>query len=319
MLRGFAHSGGTLIQTDDTGQAVWVDLLTPDDDEVARAEAYLGAALPRRGDMAEIEISSRLYKEDGAHFVTVLLPVNARTEEALMAPVCFAIAPGKLVTLRYQTPRPFTTYPEHAGRVSIGCDSADAVMTGLFEEVIDRIADILEWIGDDLDAMSRGLFRRGENAGPLRGSALQDMLEQIGLKSALLGDLRTCLLTLERAAGYVGPIVGQRAGSDAREALGMQHHDVHSLSEHAGSLEQKAALLLDATLGVISIEQNASMRVFSVIAVVFLPPTLIGSLYGMNFAHMPELSWPWGYPMAVLAMIVSAVLPITYFRMKGWF
>ena len=97
------------------------------------------------------------------------------------------------------------------------------------------------------------------------------------------------------------------------------HRDVHSLTEHMRFLTARIAFLLDATLGMINIEQNTIIKIFSVASVALMPPTLIASIYGMNFKHMPELDWPWGYPIAVAMMVLSAVIPFVNFRRKGWF
>lgn len=321
MIQSFRTDGGRLHPAEpspDHDGLVWIDLRDPTPEEAATAAAWLGVALPSRAEMEEIELSSRLYHQDGADYVTVLVPAKVGEGHRDAVPVAFILRDGRLVTQRHHDPRPFTTYPERAGRMAFGCDRGDAVLLGLFEEIIDRIADILELTAGELDGESRRLFRADADDRP-RSSDLLKLLETIGRNGDLVTDLRTCLLSLERAVSYLGPALARRAApADLRDALEVQRQDVRSLGEHAGFLSQKTNLLLDATLGVVNIDQNANIKLFSVIAVVFLPPTLIASLYGMNFEVMPELSWPWGYPLALLAMVVSAVVPLTWFRAKGW-
>jgi magnesium transporter len=145
------------------------------------------------------------------------------------------------------------------------------------------------------------------------------VLEQIGRKGDLTSHIRDSLVTLERLVGFLGHVAMQRkSGKDLRERLKTLSRDVRSLTDHSSFLSQKITFLLDATLGMINIEQNAIIKIFSVAAVVFLPPTLIASIYGMNFEEMPELDWLFGYPFAIALMILSAILPYLFFKRRGW-
>ncbi len=318
MIRYFAHSSGHLVPADSPDNAIWLDLLNPDDDEVATARRFLGAPMPTRADMHEIELSSRLYHEEGADYLTVLVPAKVDGGHRETQPVSFVLKEGRTVTLRFSDPRPFTTFPERAGRMAFGCSTGEAVLLGLLEEIIDRTADIMEITTHELEAESRRLFRAEPSQRP-RHDELLLLLETIGRNGDLVTDLRSCLLTIERALAFIGPILIRTGASDSvRAALEVQKQDARSLAEHTNFLSQKTNLMLDATLGVVNIEQNANIKLFSVIAVVFLPPTLIASMYGMNFAHMPELAWPYSYPLALLAMVISAVAPVAWFRRRGW-
>lgn len=318
MLREFVHRNGRLAQADDSGTVVWTDLFEPTEDEVGATARAFGAPLPSREDMHEIEISSRLYHDHGADYITVLVPARVADAHREAVPVSFVLREDRLVTIRHHDPKPFTTYPERAAQMPFGCGGADAVLLGLFEEIIDRIADILEQTTTALDGESRRLFRPGPKGRP-KPPGLVSLLEAIGRSGDLVTDLRTCIVTLERAISYLGPILVRRNADDGiRAAVEVQKQDLKSLGEHAGFLSQKTSFLLEATLGVVNIEQNANIKLFSVIAVLFLPPTLIASIYGMNFHAMPELSWSFGYPLAILAMIAAAVLPIAWFRFRGW-
>jgi magnesium transporter len=317
MIRRFAHRDGHLIEAEGE-PAVWLDLLAPDAGELAAVAAELGAELPTRAEMEEIELSSRLYWENGTPYMTALLPARADTDAPEMAPVTFVLAGTLLVTIRYHEPRSFTTFPARARKTAFGCATGEAVLMGLFEEIIDRLADVLERLGRDLDKLSQTVFRPG--VGPqARSRDHRVMLEEIGRKGDVISSLRESLLTVERVLGFLGQVTTQRASSkDVRGAVRTHARDAHSLIDHAASLSQKVTLLLEATLGMIGIEQNAIIKIFSVAAVMFLPPTLVASVYGMNFKHMPELAALWGYPGALLLMVVSAVLPWLYFRRKGW-
>lgn len=317
MMTGYALDEGRLrplTAEEDPGQALWLDLAAPSAGEIARAAAIAGVALPDRPEMEEIELSSRLYQDAGAAYLTVVLPDMTETGAARIGPATFVLAPKRLVTLRYHAPRPFETYPGRADKTAYGCATAEAVLLGLIEEIVDRLADILERAGREMEALSHQVFRRGGGRRDLQG-----VLEAIGRKGDLVGDIGVSLLSVERALGFLDQILDRRKdGGDLGRVVATQLSDLRSIAEHSGFLSQKVGLMLDATLGMISIEQNAAIRIFSVLAVLFLPPTLIASVYGMNFAHMPELAWPWGYPLALALMVGSALGTWLVFRWRGW-
>jgi len=321
MIRAFTAKQDQLAQLtpqQPLSGAMWIDLDTPTAQETRVVGTALGAEIPSRADMAEIEISSRLYHDKGVNYMTVLMPVNAQKDTAEVVPISFVLTQTQLATVRYHTPTLFKSYPDRAGKTLAGCGSADAVFLGLIEECIDRIADVFEWAGRDFDALSARLFSPKPGERP-KSDEMQGVLADIGSKGDLVGDLRASLLTIERALGFLDPVLKSHGdGPDLRTCLEVAIRDVHSLSEHAGFLSQKTGLLLDATLGMINIEQNAIIKIFSVAAVVFLPPTLVASIYGMNFRHMPELAWGYGYPAALVLMVITAVLPLVYFRKRGW-
>jgi magnesium transporter len=321
MIRGFATVGGRLSSVenviDQLDRVVWIDLINPSDEEEAALEQHLGIDVPTREEMEEIEISSRLYYEDGAAFMTATLPAHADGDDPLMAPVTFVLAGDRLITVRYHEPRAFHTFPTRAEKVAMGCTSGEPVLVALLEAIIDRLADILERAGHDIDRISRGIFQPG-GAKP-RSRDFQKVLEEIGRKGDLTSNIHDSLVTLERLIGFLGHATGQRKSSkDIRERVKTLARDARSLADHAAFLSQKITFLLDATLGMINIEQSATIKIFSVAAVVFLPPTLVASIYGMNFDHMPELQWLFGYPFAIGLMILSAFVPFWYFKRRGW-
>ncbi|TFL16844.1 magnesium transporter CorA family protein [Jannaschia formosa] len=324
MIRRFLSDGGRLRAIEGPPEpeeaAVWIDLLTPSPEEEDAVEALVGVNVPTREEMEEIEISSRLYNEDGAAFMTALLPALREDEDdPEMCPVTFVLAGRRLVTIRYHEPRAFNSFPARAAKTSAGLDDGEAVLIALLEAIVDRLADILERAGREVDGISRAVFR------PKRGVTgadrdFQSLLEQIGRKGDLVSNIRDSLVTLERLAGFLAHGTLTRGGEEeTRERVRTLARDVGSLAGHAGFLSQKVTFLLDATLGMINIEQNGAIKVLSVAAVAFLPPTLVASIYGMNFEHMPELGWALGYPFALGLMVVLAVLPLLYFKRRGWF
>lgn len=296
--------------------AEWIDLFNATTEEEALVRA-LGIDVPTLAEMEEIEISNRLYHEDDTDYLTVVLPGQDARGDQVMSPVCFAVTAVRLVTIRHHSPRPFETYPPRAGKSSLGCASPDRIFLGLIEEVIGRVADHLEGAGRGLDAVSRSIYHPGPKGHQQK--QLAEALAALGSQGELLSRARLALLTLGRALNYVDQLLGHRLNG---EGLGLvlkgQSRDIEALEVHADFLSSRLALMSDATMGTINLAQNTTVRIVSVVAVLFSPPTLIASIYGMNFIHMPELPQVWGYPMALGVMVASAVLTWAFFRWRGW-
>jgi len=322
MIHGYMNDNGRLRSIDHPLErfevVTWADLHHPSTEEEASLEAKLGVDIPTREEMEEIEISSRLYHEDGAVFMTATLPAHTETDEPEMAPVTFVLVGEQLITVRYHEPRAFHTFPIRAQKTPMGFTGGESVLIALLEAIVDRLADILERAGGDIDRTSRLIFRP-RDAPALEKGGFQSILHAIGRKGDLTSNVRHSLVTLDRVIAFLSHVTAQRkSDKEIRTRLKTLARDTHSLTDHAGFLSQKITFLLDATLGMLNIEQNAIIKIFSVAAVVFLPPTLIASIYGMNFEHMPELEWLLGYPFALLLMVGSAILPFWYFKHRGW-
>jgi magnesium transporter len=297
---------------------VWIDLFNPTPEEERTVSKVLGVEVPTREDMEEIEQSSRLYVQDHAAFMTATLPSATDGDDLQLSPVTFLLTRNSLVTIRYHAPRPFKSVPVHANRGAIECVDGAFVLVALLEAQIDRLADVLERANGDCGQISRVVFQK-PGAQPRRSADLQRILESIGLKGDLTSNIVECLMSLERLFGFLAD-VGERYTSDTG-LLARIHtlgHDCNSLIDYANSLTQKIGFLLDATLGLINIEQSAITKIFSVAAVVFLPPTLIASIYGMNFRHMPELEYRWAYPGVLAVMGSLAAGMLWFFRRKNW-
>ncbi|MFT3973171.1 MAG: magnesium transporter CorA family protein [Amaricoccus sp.] len=321
MIFGYTVDGGRLRAAEapeaNLAALAWIDLENPTREEEKAIEAALGLEVPTPAEMHEIEVSSRIYLEDGAIFMTANLPSRFDTEEPRLAPVTFILKSGRLLTLRYHQPRTFRTFVNRAERVDVGCTGGLTVMLGLLEVVIDRVADIIEAIGREIETLSRTIFR-SQPRRPGDGPDYTDVLRGLGRQGDLLAGAIDSLVTLERIIAFLSVGTVANADKDGRARLKSAARDARFLSDHATSLLQKLNFLLDATLGMISIEQNNIIKIFSVAAVVFLPPTLIASIYGMNFEVMPELHWVGGYPFAIGLMIASAVVSYWLFKSRGW-
>ncbi len=300
------------------GDVIWIDLMEPTVEEEQRIERLLGIDVPTLEEMQEIEISSRLYFEDEAAFMTATLPAQTDTDEPQLAPVTFVLAGPRLITVRYHEPRAFHTLPIRAARVPMGCNDGACVLVALLEAQVDRLADVLERGSREIAELSRQVFKPAGGP-PRRNSDYRSTLEAIGRKGDLTSNIRECLVSLDRMLGFLGQAVRQqKADKDLRTRVRTLARDCQSLTDHSSFMTQKITFLLDAMLGLINIEQNGIIKIFSVAAVAFLPPTLIASIYGMNFEFMPELEWMLGYPFALVLMVLSAVLPFFYFKWRRW-
>lgn len=323
MIAGFALDGGRLRSVGESlgsslAGVVWVDLLSPTVDEEAMVETQLGVDIPTREEMQRLEVSGRLYKEDDAVVLTATLPARSDSDDLLMAPVAFVVARGKLVTVRYHEPRVFKTFPQRAAQSNLGCTDGDTVLVALLEATVDRMTDVLERAEEEVDEISRDIFRSEQREGS--SCDLTDTLKLIGRKGDMCSNIQIGLLSLQRLTGYFSQVLTDRAErKELRGRVKTLDHYLKSLSDHSSFLSQKITFLLEATLGMISIEQSNIIKIFSIAAGVFLPPTLIASIYGMNFSFMPELDWKYGYPLAWGVMLASALLPFWYFKRRGWF
>jgi magnesium transporter len=305
--------------------AVWLDMVAPSAEEERAVEAALKIDIPTKEELAEIEASSRLYQEDGASFMTANLIRRGENDRPESSPVTFIIAGSKLVTIRYHHPQAFPVYVKRAMKPQATAMSSWGILISLLEAVVDRAADHLERVGLIVDDTSRHTFTRKTSTGKrvrAKGPKLEILLEKIGEEGDFTSKMRESLVSIGRMVAFMVAIVDQgkltREMKDNRARLRVLQRDIQSLTDHASFLSGKIAFLLDAVLGFISIEQNGIIKIFSVAAVVFLPPTLVASIYGMNFNAMPEITWRYGYPMAIGLMVLSAVLPFLYFKRKGW-
>ncbi len=298
--------------------AIWFDLFNPTPQEDKLVERTLGVAVPTREEMQEIEVTSRLYVENGARYMTATLMCQSETATPRTTPVTFILAQHRLVTVRYDEPRPFAIVGAKLARTCAMPVAGEAVMMDLLDAVIDRAADILERVSSDVDQVSHEIFEP-ESQETDRSRSAKDILKTIGRKGDLTSKVRESLVSMGRMLLFLANEADTaKWPKDMRATLKGMQRDVASLSDHATYLSNKITFLLDAMVGVVSIEQNNIIKIFSVVSVVLMPPTLVASLYGMNFKHMPELDWQLGYPYAIGLMLISAVLPLLFFKWRKW-
>jgi magnesium transporter len=295
---------------------VWVDLVEPGEQEKHTVEKLLGIEVPTREEMQEIEVSSRLYEENGNLYMTAMTIFKADTPHPESTAITFILTGDTLVTLRYADPQPFRNVAGRAERNPSLCRGGRAVLFALLDAIIDRTADILERVGADIDRTSREIFDASTDFRP--AIDLRATLRRIGRDGDIATQARECLVSIDRLLLFLAQAPVESEKKELRQRAKNIDRDVRSLTDHATFLSNKINFLLDATLGLINIEQNAIIKIFSIAAVVFLPPTLIASIYGMNFELMPELKWELGYPFAIVLMVISAIIPYVFFKRRGW-
>ncbi len=293
---------------------LWVDLLAPDQQEERFVERALGLDIPTREELAEIEDSSRFYDENGAIFMTTTVVMGIAEHRPENAQVTFVLTRRCLVTVRYSELSAFRQFETKVARQPTAYCASHQIFLGLADAVVDRIADVLESVQGELQTLSRCIFDKRKE----QRTDLQQIIQQLGQHRSLLSQLGESLFSSNRLIAFYRLHVGDAKQGGAKGSLKALERDVRSLGEHQARLLGDIAFLLDATLGLINIEQNAIIKVFSIAAVLFLPPTLVGTVYGMNFENMPELGWPFGYPMALGMMVVSAIIPYAWFKFRDW-
>jgi magnesium transporter len=324
MITAFRSRGDRLERMDlsqlHLRDAVWIDLEAPSAADEDAVEATIGVNIPTREDMQEIEVSSRIYRESGALFLTAQIVASHDARETEIGPVTFVVLPERLVSVHYHQPGSLKHFADWAARHDTPLETGLDALLALLEAVVDRLADILEGEARKLDTLSKEIFAAHRPSG--KSQTLAVVLQRIGRAEDLNGKVNESLGTLLRLVGHVTTTSSHPDGltlSAAEKPMARALlQDIRSLREVAATQSGKVRFLLDATLGVINIRQSDIIKIFSVVAFVFLPPTLIASIYGMNFKHMPELEWPWGYPMAIGLMALSAAVPWMIFRWKKW-
>ena len=302
----------------------WIDVYKPDAAEIALLKRVSGLDLPTLEQLSEVEVSSRLRREGDALFLSLPVVFRDNRRLARITPVGIIVAADRLVTVRFEDLKAFQTCRERVERHELSKASATAIFVALLEAIVDRLADILEEVGAELDSISEEVFGPDLEKKPTRrpkqqGLRLRRTLRRVGMARQLASKVRATLLAIGRIVPYVESEGADWLPDDVKPRIEWVGHDVGSLDEYEVHLADKIQFLLDADLGLINIEQNDLFRILTVVSIVGIPPTLIASMYGMNFKRMPELDWVYGYPYGLTLIALSALAPLLFFRLKGWF
>jgi len=299
-------------------EAVWLDLLEPTVEEERLVEARLGIDIPTREEMGEIESSNRLYEEDGALYLTVTIVTKLDTDLPQNGQVTFILKDTRLVTNRYVDPLPFRRLASQIERHPQGQTSAQTVFVSLLESIVNRIADVIERVGTDIDGVTAEIFnqRRRPKDSPSQRD-YRKLLERTGQSGELIAKARESLASLSRLLAFVQQSTIPMT-QDVRTRLRTLSKDVVAMSDHASFLGNNLTFVLDATLGLINIDQNNILKIFSMVTVFLLPPSVIGAIFGMNFEVIPTAHQSWGFAAALVLMLLSSVIPWLYFKHRGW-
>ena len=292
--------------------AIWVDLVHPTPEEDRAVERALHLSIPTREEMSELEASSRLYRENGATFVTADI-MHAGTEDMpAIDPVTFVLTSGPLVTVRYVEPRSFVMLSDKLDRDPQLCSTGADLFLHLMETIIDRTSEVLSSTAVNVEVISTHIFQDKKAVG------FDRLIVKLGRAQMANARIDQSLSGLSRVFAFVSLDDTIENRGEATAHLKSLSRDALSLIGHNQAIAASINFQLSAALGLINIEQSSIIKIFSVAAVAFMPPTLIASIYGMNFEHMPELAWVAGYPLAIAAMVVAAIAPLLWFRKKGW-
>ncbi len=297
---------------------VWIDMLDPTPEESALVSEALGLSLPTKAQLSEIEHSSRLQAADQVLRLSAPLLAHADTPEQTLTPVGFVVSPRALITIRYVPLRAFDGVGQRL--LSEPASASTAVFLQLLEAIVDRDADVLEYIAAELEAVSRALFRGRSRPGQgvRNDDSLRQTLSAVGQIGDRLSEIRASLLGVARIVPFVSQMAATWLSKDHLVRLKAVRQDIASLGDFEAHLASKSQFLLDAVLGFINTQQNELFKILTIVSVVGVPPTLLASIYGMNFVNMPELDWPLGYPFALVLIVASALLPMLWFKWRRW-
>ncbi|WP_066015052.1 magnesium/cobalt transporter CorA [Endozoicomonas atrinae] len=289
---------------------IWLEATEPDSDEHHWLTTNFPGCLPEEEDLGEIEISSRYFETESGIHIRSLFP-HRSGHELRNINVAFNLRPDKLITLQDEPTGLFRLMRKHLKTQHVKAATPLDVIIALFDAKVEYLADTLEEVYEDLEEVS-------QNALSEQYKDVDEQLRTITLQEDLNGKVRLNLLDTQRSLRYLMRACNHMLNDEQRDSIRDMLRDIESLTPHTGFLFEKINFLMESTMGYINLEQNNIIKIFSVAAVMFLPPTLIASIYGMNFKTMPELSVEYGYPLALGLMLLSALATFLFFKRKGW-
>jgi magnesium transporter len=303
-------------------EANWIDAFLPDPTEIAFLERILGIEVPSLQRMSEIETSSRLSTVGSHLFLTIPMVYHDAIALTQTTPLGFVLARDNVLTIRF---KPIRACDRRAGANATGdhpLPGGSGAFVAVLDSIVDYLADELENLTTELDNLSHTVFRHEDRQRrrDARGDSrdLRLVLRDVGRAGATTSRMSETLLGISRMVPYVASNAADFLGADARARLESINRDVSSLNDYEKHQSDKIQFLLDATLGMINVDQNNIFKILTLVSVVGIPPTLIASMYGMNFKNMPELDWTYGYPYALVLIALSAIAPLAWFKWRGW-
>lgn len=300
---------------------IWLDVLSPTSEEAIFVGKNFHVEIPSQEELKEIETSSRLYSEAGNIYMTPSIVVDSEKAKPTLGDMAFILTPNHFISIRYATPKSIDICASRILKKHETLNTPVDMMLLLLDVITDRLADMLEMAASRIESITTNIFEstREDGARPLNVIGnMRHVLKTIGTAGKLTSKVRSSISSLERLLPFAHASLDERMTKEQQAMLKTLDRDLRSLNEHAAFLNNECSFMLNAALGSVSIHQNMLVTLFSIVAVIFLPPTLIASIYGMNFEHMPELASPLGYPITMVLILLSAVVPYIYFRWKKW-
>lgn len=313
MLNAFQLNNKKLAKvdnSDDLKNAIWVDLVEPEEEDRELVLAGLGQNLATSIELDDIEASARFFEDEEGLHVHSFFFYNDSEDRSGNSTVAFTIHNGRLFTLRERDLPAFRLYRMRSRYQDLNDGNSYEVLLDLFEVKVEQLADEIENIYSELEELGLIIMNRSEQ------EHYDDAISSLAELEDNAWKVRLCLMDSQRAVNYLirRAKMPHEQLEQAREVI----RDIESLMPHNESLSQKVNFLLQAATSFINIEQSRIIKIFSVVSVVFLPPTVVASSYGMNFDFMPELHWQYGYPLAMGLMVLAALAPYCYFKIKKW-
>jgi len=317
-LAHHVKAGGNL-----PGHMAWVDATQPTNDELEHIGRMAHVRLPKLQDVRLLEQSRQAYTERGVTYLLIPTVSNNSANQPSSSVMLLVLTPNLLLTIHDHKSRTIENLATTVHKDPSLLAGPENILIGFFEALIARCADLSETISHEMEQVSHIVFQeslqRSKAPGHGQANSWRKVLMGLGRTARLNHKLRNTLAGLERTTDFLCRTDRKVLSESAASRINSLHDDIHSLVRHVDFLISESNFLLDAIVGAISIEQNNVIKLFSVVTVAIMPPTLVGSIYGMNFTHMPELDWLLGYPMALVLMVLSAVLPLWFFKRNGWF
>ena len=302
-------------------KAIWLDLSDPDPAEIAKVEKLAGVAVPSRAALSEIESTSRLKARDGV--LSMSVPMVTHVDGGLqMAPVGFVLSRERLISIRFGELPAFDTVAARFAEAGQQPATSLEVFVELCEGMVDRLADALEQTAGELRTLSATAFHVPDTKGQraIRSNkVIRAQLRQVGRMGDHLSEKRDALLALGRAIDFASGMTADWGDDQLKSRMNGLKLDVTSLDDYEVHLSDKVQFLLDAMVGLIGIAQNDIFKILTIVSIVGIPPTLIAGIYGMNFKGMPEYDWTFGYPYGLAMILISGILPLVWFKWRGWF
>ena len=295
------------IKWENPQDVLWIDIISPTDEELKWVSEQFEVEFPSRQETQEIEISSRYVEDEEGITINAYFLITEK-DTPYNETVTFILKKHHLITVRYKELKTFKELVKKLMLNPSAYEDGYYIMAGILEIRIDTDADTLEFITREISKLGKIVFTGID--------ITEEILESISFYEEMNMTIRENLIDKQRILSSL--LKSYKLPKEVREELRIMIKDVNSLIEYTTFNFERLDYLQNTFLGLLNIQQNQVIKIFTIMSVIFLPPTLIASIYGMNFHFMPELDWKYGYPFAIFLMIVSALIPLIVFKKKGW-